>query len=262
MDKNKVINVGSTVERAVQGDYSIDVKQVFQEAWSKTQLSRISINVGILLSLFIGMIATLIVGQYTGGVEAALENAETRFMINIIATLVTSPFVAGVEMMGVFHAVGLKTKPRMTFSFLNRGALIAICALLVSTLTSIGFSLFVLPGFFLLVTLSLTIPLVVEKRLMPLKAITLSVKALRFQFFKLLAIYFILLMMTLCAMMPLLVLLKTNFAVIGVVLFLFALTYLAPLYFNVKGVLYREIFGVQLTAENAELPENSGNFSA
>ena len=262
MDKDKIFNVGGTPEKAIVGDYSIDVKQVMQEAWATTRASRISINVGILFALVIGMLVTLLVSQYMGGIEKALVDIKTRFMINVIVTLVISPFVAGIEMMGVFHSVSLKTNPKMVFSFINKGSLVAICALLVSTLTSIGFNLLVLPGIFLLVALSLTMPLIVEKNMMPIKAIILSVKALRFQFFKLLAIYSILFMILLCSLFPLLVLLKTDLVFIGIVLFLFAITYLAPLFYNVKGILYREIFGIQLKAGDAKKVEDNGNFSA
>jgi hypothetical protein len=262
VDKEQIINVGGTPEKAVTGDYTIDIKQVMEEAWATTRVSRVSINVGILLSLCIGMLVTYVVSQYMGGIEKAIEDPQTRFMINVIVTLVISPFVAGVEMMGVLHAVSMKTQPKMVFSFLNKGSLVAICALLISTFTSIGLSLFLLPGFFLLVTLSLTIPLIVEKNMMPIKAIILSIKALRFQFFKLLAIYSILFMALLCSMFPFLVLLKTDLAFIGIILFLFALTYLAPLFYNIKGILYREIFGIQLKAGEAKEAEHSGNFSA
>ncbi len=262
MDKEQVINVGGTPEKAVVGDYSIDIKLVLQEAWATTRVSRVSINVGVFVSLCIGMLVTLLVSHYMGGVEKALEDQQTRFMINIVVTLVISPFIAGVEMMGVLHSVSLKTKPKMIFSFLSKGSLVAICALLVSTLTSIGFNLLVLPGIFLLVTLSLTVPLIIEKNMMPIKAIILSVKALRFQFFKLLAIYSILLMMLICSIFPLLALLSSEVVFIGIVLFLFALTYLIPLFYNVKGILYREIFGVQLKAGEAPSSNSNGSFSA
>ena len=262
MDKEKIFNVGGTPEKAVVGDYLIDIKLVLQEAWAITRASRVSINIGVFVSLCIGMLVTTIIGQYMGGLEKALADQQIRFMINIAVTLVISPFIASVEMMGVLHAASLKTKPKMIFSFLNKGSLIAICALLASTLTSIGFSLLILPGIFLLVTLSLTMPLVIEKNMTPLKAIVLSVKALRFQFFKLLAIYSILLMLLLCSLFPLLALLNSEIVFVGIVLFLFALTYLIPLYYNVKGILYREIFGVQLKAGEAPSSENNGSFSA
>ena len=262
MDKEQIFNVGGTPEKAVVGDYSIDIKLVLQEAWTITRASRVSINVGVFVSLCIGMLVTLLVSQYMGGLEKAIEDQQIRFMMNIAVTLVISPFIAGVEMMGVLHSASLKTTPKMIFSFLNKGSLVALCALLVSTLTSIGFSLLVLPGVFLLVTLSLTMPLVIEKNMMPIKAIVLSIKALRFQFFKLLAIYSILLMLLVCSIFPLLVLMNSEVVFIGIVLFLFALTYLIPLFYNVKGILYRQIFGVQLKAGEAPPTEGGGSFSA
>lgn len=262
MENNKLINVGGNIESAEQGQYSIDIKLVLQEAWSLTHKSRLPIIAGALICTVITLFIVFIASQYLGGVENALKDMQAQYIINILVTLVVSPFIAGIEMMGVFHAVGLKTQPKLVFSFLNKGAVIAICALLSSTLSSLGFNLLILPGIFLLVTLSLTVPLVVEKNIMPIKAIILSVKSLRFQFFKLLAIYGILFMALLLSTFPLLLLFKSGFEIIGVAFLLFALTYLAPLFYNTKGILYREIFGVQLNASEGPIQGDSGNFSA
>lgn len=262
MDKNQIVNVGGNIESAVQGQYSIDIKAVLQEAWSITLTSRLPIVVGALTCTILTLLVVVIASQYLGGVEKALVDIKAQYIINILVTLVVSPFIASLEMMGVFHAVGLKTEPKLILSFLSKGALIAICALLSSTLTSLGFNLLVLPGIFLLVTLSLTIPLVIEKNMMPVKAIILSVKAVRFQFFKLLAIYGILTMALFLATFPLLVLFQTGFEIVGAVFLMFALSYLAPLFYNTKGILYREIFGVQLNASEAPPHQNNGSFSA
>ncbi|WP_077342304.1 hypothetical protein [Pseudocolwellia agarivorans] len=262
MEKNQMINVGGNVESAKQGQYSIDIKSVLQEAWSITSQSRLPIIVGILICTVISLFIVFIASQYLGGVENALKDMKAQYIINVLVTLAVSPFIAGIEMMGVFHAVGLKTQPKLVFSFLNKGAVIAICALLSSTLSSLGFNLLILPGIFLLVTLSLTVPLVIEKNMMPIKAIILSVKSLRFQFFKLLAIYGILFMALLLSTFPLLLLFKSGFEIIGAAFLLFALTYLAPLFYNTKGILYREIFGVQLNASEGPIQGDSGNFSA
>jgi len=257
-----MINVGGNIDDALQGHYSIDIKAVLQEAWNITLQGRMPIIIGTLICTVLSLLVVFIASQYLGGVENALADMQAQYIINILVTLVVSPFIAGLEMMGVFHAVGLKTQPKVIFSFLNKGAIIAICALLSSTLTSLGFNLLLLPGIFLLVTLSLTIPLIVEKNMMPLKAIVLSVKAVRFQFFKLLAIYGILTMALLMATFPLLMLYKSGFEILGAAFLLFALSYLAPLFYNTKGVLYREIFGVRLNASQAPAQEDNSNFSA
>lgn len=261
MDKRSVMNVGGSIEQALKGEYHIDVVSVLKEAWQYTLHSRVSINLGLLFSLIIGMIISFIVSSYMGGIEKVIEDPQARSLLNVIITLVISPFIAGVEMMGVFHAVGLKTNAKLIFAFLKRGSWVAVCSLLSSILVTIGFVLY-LPGIFLLVALSLAIPLVVEKRLSPIKAIVLCIQATRFQWFKLFAIYFILALIFVLSLLPLLILAKSSFSFIGIVMFLFCFTYLAPFFYNVKGILYREIFGMQLhTLENIE-PQDHGSFSA
>jgi hypothetical protein len=259
VEKKSVVQVGGTIEKALSGEYSIDVKGVLSEAWTNTLKSRVSINIGLMLTFAIGMIATLFISSFMGGVEAVFNDAKSSAMLNIMVTLIVYPFLVGVEMMGVFHAVGLKTKPKLVFAFLKRGSWVALCALLVSTLITIGLNLFYLPGIFLAVALSLVLPLVVEKQLSPLKAILLSIQALRHQWFQVCLSYFSLIFLVLAALMPLILMAKSELSVIGGVFFLFCLTYIAPLFYNVKGILYREIFGMQLTVTNQSNDSSDDN---
>jgi hypothetical protein len=102
--------------------------------------------------------------------------------------------------------------------------------------------------------LSLVLPLVVEKRLSPITAIVLSLKATRFQWGQLLAIYAILTLMLIAAFLPMVVLSQSSAGIVGGVMTIFALSYLAPLFYNVKGILYREIFGMQLSVTKGQTP--------
>lgn len=261
-EKISVLQVGGSMERAVKGDYHIDVKAVLEEAWQQTRKSRISINVGLMFTFILGIGVTMLLSSYLGGIELVMEDPQSFMIINIAVTIVIWPFLAGVEMMGVLHSIGLKTEPKLVFSFLKRGSWVAVCALLTSMLTSIGIQLFVVPGIFLAVSLSLTIPLVVEKKLTPMKAIVISLQATRFQWFKLFAIYSILAMALVVASLPIALLANSPTGMIGVIMFIFAFTYLAPMFYNVKGILYREIFGMQLhTAEGEQIKPND-TFSA
>jgi amino acid transporter len=90
----------------------------------------------------------------------------------------------------------------------------------------------------------------------------LSLQVTRFQWFKLLAIYSLLFLTLFLSLIPLAILAKTQFSVIGVMLFLVALTFIAPLFYNVKGILYREIFGMQLQATDVPAQQTSDTFSA
>jgi len=259
VEKKSIIQIGGNIENAVKGDFTIDNQAILKEAWQKTIHSRLSINLGLLFILVLGTIVSLIVSDSLGGLEVIINDPKATMILNVIVTLFIWPFLAGIEMMGVFHAVGMKTQPKLVFSFLKRGSWVAICALLTSLLISIGLQLYILPGIFLAVALSLVIPLVVEKKLSPLQAIVLSVKALRFNWFKIFSIYLMLFSALIISTLPLLFLAQSDFSVIGGVIFFFCLSYLAPLYYNAKGILYREIFGLQLLAADGESPPSSSN---
>lgn len=243
-EKNIMNSIGGSVERAVKGEYSIDVKAVLSEAWQHTLKSRLSINLALFLVLVFGMIVSFIASSFFGGIEQVIADPQSLQLINVIVTMAVWPFIAGIEMMGVYHAVNKPTHFKMVLSFLHRGSWVALCALLTSILISIGFQLLIIPGLLLAVMLSLTIPLVVEKKLTPVQAIILSVKALRFKVMPLLGIYSVLTMALIALIVPIALLLESSLAPIAIMVFLFGLSYLAPWYYNVKGVLYREIFGV------------------
>ena len=245
-EKITIVQVGGSIERALKGDYKIDVKAILTESWQQTLRSRLAINLGLLFSLVLGMLVSFVASSYLGGIENVLVDPQAGMLLNVVVTVVIWPFMAGVEMMGVQHAVGMKTHAKMIFSFLTRASWVVLCALLTSVLISVGFQLFIVPGIFLAVTLSLTVPLVIEKKMMPMKAIILSIKALRFKFFSLLTLYALLLLLLVVLLLPFIFLLESSVAPLGIVIFLIGISFLAPLFYNAKGIIYREVFGISI----------------
>lgn len=257
-ENNVKFSVGGSIETAVKGQYLINVKAVLSEAWQRTVKARMSINVALVAIFLFGTIVSYIASSFFGGIVEVFEDPKLLQIVNIIVTIAVWPFIAGVEMMGVLHAINKPTQSKMALSFLHRGSWVALCALLTSLLISIGFSLFFIPGLVLAVLLSLTIPLVVEKKLSPVQAVVLSVKSLRFQLFPLLVIFGLLLTSLLLLLMPFAILMESALAPLGIGAFLFGLSYLAPFYYNVKGVLYREIFGVYIAGKPSNTSSNVG----
>ncbi len=256
-EKITIVQVGGSIERALKGDYKIDVKAILTESWQQTLRSRLAINLGLLFSLVLGMLVSFVASSYLGGIENVLVDPQAGMLLNVVVTVVIWPFMAGVEMMGVQHAVGMKTHAKMIFSFLTRASWVVLCALLTSVLISVGFQLFIVPGIFLAVTLSLTVPLVIEKKMMPMKAIILSIKALRFKFFSLLTLYALLLLLLVVLLLPFIFLLESSVAPLGIVIFLIGISFLAPLFYNAKGIIYREVFGISIAKSNdTDIPNN------
>jgi len=259
-EKITIVQVGGSIERALKGDYQIDVKAILTESWQLTLKARLAINLGLLFSLVLGMLVSFVASSYLGGIENVLADPQAGMLLNVVVTIAIWPFMAGVEMMGLQHAVGMKTHAKMIFAFLTRASWVVLCALLTSVLISVGFQLFIAPGIFLAVTLSLTIPLVIEKKMMPMKAIVLSIKALRFQFFPLLIIYSLLLSLLIILLLPFVFLLESSVAPLGIVIFLIGMSFLAPLFYNAKGIIYRKIFGISIVkSDDTNIPHNNDN---
>ncbi|KGK01618.1 hypothetical protein ND16A_2967 [Thalassotalea sp. ND16A] len=240
--EKRFVQIGSNPEKAVQGDYSLDVHAILKEGWALTQKNKQSILSGLSFIFLMGVIITLVASEYMGGLEEIMQNNQKQVSINLLVTALLWPFIAGVEMMGISHAVGIKTRTGFVFAFLKRSAYTAITALIIASITSLGFYL-ILPGIYLAVALSLTIPLIVEKQMSPMAAIILSLKATRFGWLKLMQIYSVFMLLLILSLLPGFVGVP---AIISMFVFLVALFFLAPFYYNVKGILYREIFGVQM----------------
>jgi hypothetical protein len=49
-EKITIVQVGGSIERALKGDYQIDVKAILTESWQQTLRSRLAINLGFLFA--------------------------------------------------------------------------------------------------------------------------------------------------------------------------------------------------------------------
>ena len=136
MEKDQIIQVGGDLDSALKGQYRISPKAVLKEAWQKTQNTRKPINLGLVFIAVLGMMVSLGASQYFGGIEKIWEdqNHDALNLINLLVNIVIWPFLAGIEMMGVLHAVGLKTQPKLIFAFLKRANWVILCALISSIL--------------------------------------------------------------------------------------------------------------------------------
>lgn len=151
----------------------------------------------------------------------------TRALLEIVLQLVTAPFMVGIMMAGVKlnaeQAVGVKD----LFAYLPQSAILCLTSLMVSIISGLGFALYIIPGLYLLIATNFTLLLVTDKRMSPFNAMLLSMKMVNrylLSFIALHLIFFVLFM--LC-----------------IVTFGVALIIVGPLYFNAKGLLYKELFG-------------------
>jgi uncharacterized membrane protein len=98
--------------------------------------------------------------------------------------------------------------------------------ILMGIITTIGFILLIIPGIYLSVAYSLTIPIILDQGLGPWQAMELSRKAIGRKWFKVFAVYLITMVIYMISMIPL-----------GI-----GLIWTLPLMIMVAAVLYRTIF--------------------
>lgn len=219
----------ASVESALNGDYEFDLKAVFDEGWKLTQADKSSIVQGMLVVIVIAMSIMLMAAYVSEAKGISWEEPGFRFGLDIIMAVLIAPLTAALMMMGIKSSVGRKNYLADLFGFISRTLVITVTVVMTTAIVQIGLLFLVLPGLYLMIATGFAIPLVLEKNMLPAKAIFTSIKVVNHQwlnFVKLYAVFF-----------ALLLLVALTFGI--------AMIWVAPFYYNVKGILYRDIFGVQ-----------------
>lgn len=245
---NNALHIGGSIETALSGQYTLSASNVIQEAMKLTQkhfwhflpatLAFTLANLALfLLTLLIKTGDPMLVIQ--SFVDASKQTEATDDAIRIamfFASVLSAPLYAGASLMGLSHAIGFRTKPRHIIKGLSYGITVTLAACLINLLENISNHFVPLLGLFLGITLSMTILLICEKRLSLLNAMQISFRAILKKFFSFIAVYFVLASLFLF-----------SYATAGI-----ALIWVLPFMFNLKGVMYREMFGVGIEIEITE----------
>ena len=235
-------NMGGSIEKALSGDYELKLITVFQEAWklTVTHFTSFTPAIFILAAVQIGVFYLALQLQLGDPsiILDAFQNIETFdgnimeviFIASFSYEVITVPLYAGANLMGMSHAVGLKTR----LNDLSKGLYFTI-PLITATLFSlllqgVAGSLVPFVSFYLSIAFSNSILLICEKKISPLKSLWLSLRAINKKLFTILGIYSLLCLMVLAALM----------------LYGIGLIILIPFFFHVKGIIYRNMFGIRL----------------
>lgn len=239
--------LGGSIEKALSGDYELNVSAVLAEAWKFTiknfwsYLLAIIILLAVQMTIFIvalelqiGDIANLIVMiEQTGTIDKQMIEAIS--IANFSYEAISAPIYAGVSLMAMSHAAGLLSRPIHILKGLSFTVPVIIATVVSLTIqASSGFLFFLLPMYFSM-AFNCTVLLICEKRIPPLQALWLSFRAFNKKILPLLGIY--------CALFALLVL---SIMFYGVFLIL-----TLPLFFHAKGIIYRNMFGISLKIVSA-----------
>ena len=235
-------NLGGSIETALSGNYELSPLAVFSEAWKHTVRHFFSFTPSIVILLIVQVTIFYIALDLQIGDPLVLLNALlnseliTVDVINAIMVanfsyeVISAPIYAGVCLMGMSHAAGLKTKPKHILKGLQFTIPLILATLVGLFLQGIAGHLFFVLSLYLSVAFSNSALLICEKRVAPMASLVLSLRAVNKKLLPLGAIYFSLMILFIGA---------TLFYGLLLVIFL-------PFFFHVKGIIYRNMFGITL----------------
>ena len=242
-------NYGS-LEKGLKGEYNLEVFDVLREAWRLTHGSKAVViaslflvwvisgliqNVLFIPLPFIAWFVIFLIDQIPSGV------ASTFFMVTVLilsgvimmtlSLMVQAPLWVGLEMIGVRRSVDLPISPRYVFDYFRQFFPLALTCLVMMVFVTLGFVLLIVPGIYLAIGSFLALQLVVDKKMGPWSAFKTSVRAIGHKWFQVLFLIMLLMGIMFLSAIPL-----------GI-----GLIWTWPLFVNAKGILYRNIFGIDQT---------------
>lgn len=240
--ENPNFSIGGNLDSALKGEYQLNVKEILQEGWELTKRGKRVILLGMFLIMLVAAICSGIAFSMLGTYNLNELTPGNRLFLDISLTVLISPFIAAITMAGISNSVGAVSHSSFLFHFVPRILVLSVASVLVSAVVQLGMLLLIVPGLFLAMATSFTIPLLLDKGVTPARAMMISIKVVSYKWLDFAKIY------GFFALLGLLVVVT-----LGVAIF-----WIAPYYFNVKGILYREVFGIQVKI----LPVGTGKLKA
>ncbi|MDV6251042.1 hypothetical protein [Vibrio sp. EA2] len=235
-------NLGGSVERALSGNYELKAGAVFSEAWRATIQHFLSFSPAIIVLLLVQVGIFYIALQLQLGdpsvILDAIQNPDSFstdivsavYVANFSYEVISAPIYAGISLMAMSHVAGLKTKLRHVGKGLQFTVPVILATLMSLVLQGLVGMLLAPLSLYLSLAFSHSILLICEKRVPPMQSLLLSLRAVNKKIFVVATLYLGVMFMFIIAAM---------FYGIGLIVVL-------PFFFHLKGILYREMFGIKL----------------
>ncbi len=211
------------------------VGRALREAWEKTKGAKGTIWAGSAV-----MYLTLIVlaaggafllpgfGQESAAdadIVAEIANFAFQALIDAVSVL----FTAGLLFMGIRKVAGEPINWKMVFTGFSNAGRILVAAILQSLMIFLGFLVLVLPGIYLAIGYSMTLPLIVDRKMSPWQAMETSRKAVHEVWWRVAGLYLTMVLFFFVSLVP----------------FGLGLIWTWPMFIILAGVVYRYLFRFQ-----------------
>ncbi|ENY71034.1 hypothetical protein G114_15226 [Aeromonas diversa CDC 2478-85] len=245
------IRIGGDLERSLNQGYRLDIKGILQEGWTQTRANGFGLLLAIagVVAIWLLLTQTMVAPHLTEEDDPGLT-----LLLSLLITVLISPMTSALDMLGVQQSLGVRARAGQVFDFFRHFVRLGSLSLLSTLCTSLFGPLFAavgLPVMLALVPSTLigmgllfSVPLMLERGVSPPQAILLSLRLFLRGLPTLLLLHGVMLLLFFLALIPM-----------GL-----GLLWVAPLYYNVKGILYRDLCGIGV--EVTEKPASPDHFNA
>ena len=218
-------------------DYSFSIINILKEGLRRSEGVKWTFNIALSILFMI---------QVTIAIMLVLITPELIDYLNLIITIITLPIIVGLTILGINRAREIEIKASDIFNYLGKTPYLIGGYIAVTIITAIGFLLLILPGIYLSVAYTFTLPLIADKNLGVWEAMELSRKTITKQWFRFFGLALTALLFILVSAIPL-----------GI-----GLIWSVPAVYITYGLLYHHLFDedVQETfVDNADKEEKTSS---
>ncbi|MGS2720092.1 hypothetical protein [Paraglaciecola aestuariivivens] len=247
-------NQGGDIEKSLNGEVRLDLKRIAKEAWQLSKTRKEPYIQGILLLFFVALIFASIIQGMLGVSDLQALPADTVMMLKLVGVVVTTPIIASIFLVGISHSVGVKPQFFTVLKQVIGSLLVILLALLLAAIADLGSILGaqvnVIVSTLVLLYINLAtgfaIMLLVEKKWRPSQCVIQSIKVFN-RYWLPLTLFYIFYYISLF---------------LGIFTFGFAYIWIVPFFINMKGILYRELFGIKVRADKHKTQSKEAVFHA
>lgn len=255
MEQKKQFKIeGGSLEKSLKGETQLDLKAFSKEAWNLSKNTKTAVLHGVLLLFFICIMFAWALQSVFGITDLSIVPQSMMISLKVAGIIVTTPIIATMFLLGISHSVGVKPRFLSILKNVMGSVLVILLALLLAAMSDlgsfVGSQVNVLLGvsviFYINLATGFSIMLLIEKKLAPSQCVIQSVKVFHKYWMPLTVFYLV----YYCCL------------ILGALSFGFAYIWIIPFFVNMKGILYRELFGVKVLAVDNKPNQDEAVFHA
>jgi len=245
---------GGSLEKSLSGETQLDLKALAKEAWDVSKNTKTAVLHGVLLLFFIAILFAWVLQSMFGIADLNVVPPRMMITLKVAGVIVTTPIIAAMFLLGISHSVGIKPRFLSILKNILSSVFLILLALLLAAMSDVGSfvgsQISVLLGvavlFYINLATGFSIMLLVEKKLAPSQCVFQSLKVFHKYWMPLSTFYLV----YYCCLF------------LGALSLGFAYIWIIPFFINMKGILYRELFGVKVRTDKSKSNQEEAVFHA